>query len=101
VSSWFSVKLLFESVIDGKAQEQPLCEESIRVLLEENEESARTKAEAIGRGAEHEYQNDAGETVSWRFVSVLEVQDLSAASLEDGTEVFSTLFRKGGDPKGA
>jgi hypothetical protein len=101
VSTWYSAKLLFESAIDGEAREQPLCEESIRILLEENEESARAKAEAIGRGAEHEYQNDAGEIVSWRFVSVLEVQDLSAASLEDGTEVFSTLFRKGGDATGA
>jgi hypothetical protein len=97
MSTWYSAKLLFESAINGKRQEQPLCEESIRVLLEENEESARTKAEHIGRSAEHEYQNDAGETVSWRFVSVLEVQDLSAASLEDGAEVFSTLFRKGDD----
>jgi hypothetical protein len=97
MKTWFAAKLLFESRIDGALLEQPLCEESIRVLLCDTEAAARARAEEVGHGAEHEYVNEAGETVRWRFVSVLEVQDLGELALEDGTEVFSTLFRREND----
>lgn len=92
--SWYGAKILFESTIDGELQTSALCEESIRILLADDDESARERAEDIGRATEHEYKNEAGETVGWRFVTVIEVQELSEAELQSGTEVFSTLFRR-------
>ena len=94
MKSWYSAKLVFESTINGVKEPNFLCEESIRVLLADSEEDARTRAEQIGRAAEHDYMNEAGESVRWQFVSVLEVQDLSETDLQDGTEVFSKLFRQ-------
>jgi hypothetical protein len=93
MGSWYSVKLLFQSTIDGRLLEQSLCEESIRILRGESDEQARARAEEIGRSAEHEYLNESGEVVRWNFVSVLELQDLSETELQDGMEVFSTLIR--------
>ena len=95
MASWYSAKLLFRSTIDGAAVAQPLCEESIRIVLAETDEAARVRAAEIGRLAEHEYVNESGELVRWSFVAVLDVQDLCVNELEDGAEVFSRLFREG------
>ena len=91
---WYSAKLLFRSTIDGSVVAQPLSEESIRIFRADSEHIAQLRAAEIGRDAEHEYPNENGEMVRWSFVAVLEVQDLCEGDLEDGTEVFSRLFRE-------
>ncbi len=94
MKSWYSAKLLFQSKINDASLEHPLCEESIRVLLADTEEDARARAEQVGVAAQHEYHNKQGETVRWEFISVLDIQEIDGDSLEDGTEVYSELFRK-------
>ncbi len=92
MSEWSSARILYKSHVDAKASDgRTLCEESVRVLLAEDEDSALEKAERIGKENEHEYTNEAGELVRWRFVKVLEIQDLSARELADGVEVYSRL----------
>jgi hypothetical protein len=93
---WFAAKLLFESSVpdDGRV----LQEESIRLIQAADEAQAQSKACLLGPSEEHEYLNEHGETVRWRFVSVLEVQDLCEENVCDGMEVFSTLkWRIGSD----
>ena len=70
-----------------------LCEESIRILRGSSPEEAQARASEVGRSAEHEYCNASGETVRWRFVTVLEIQDLGVEELVDGVEVYSRLFK--------
>lgn len=94
MKSWYSAKLLFQAKINGKSVEHPLCEESIRILRADTEEVAQARAEQIGTAAQHEYQNEQGETVGWEFISVLDIQEIEDRSLQDGTEVYSELFRK-------
>jgi hypothetical protein len=87
---WFAAKLLFESTVqhdDGRV----LQEESIRLLQADDKSQAHSKATDIGNSEKHQYANSQGETVSWRFVSILEVQDLCEDNIFDGMEVFSTL----------
>jgi len=93
MASWYSAKLLFRSTVNGLIVAQPLCEESIRVLVAETDEAAQVRAAEVGRSAEHEYVNEHGELVRWSFVAVLDLQDLCVTELEDGMEVFSRLFR--------
>lgn len=81
--------------MDGSPGDDPLREESIRILLSDGDEAAWIRAKEIGRAAEHEYVNEAGEMIRWNFVEVLEVQDLCESNLTDGMEVFSRLFHKG------
>jgi Domain of unknown function (DUF4288) len=92
--NWYAAKLLFQSEIDGSCAEEPLLEESIRILIAANEDEARDGAVEIGRAAEHSYLNETGETVWWRFREVQEIQDLCVSELTQGTEVFSRLFRQ-------
>jgi hypothetical protein len=87
---WFGAKLLFESTIpheDGRI----LQEESIRLIEANDELEAKSKANMLGKSEQHEYENADGETVRWRFVFVLEIQDLCEKSLFDGMEVFSLI----------
>ena len=87
---WYGVKLLFESSIPDE-HGRILQEESIRLVEAGDESEAKAKATVLGNSEEHEYANVCGETVRWRFVSVLEVQDLCEVKLFDGMEVFSRL----------
>jgi Domain of unknown function (DUF4288) len=87
---WFGAKLLFESALpheDGRV----LQEESIRLIEADDESQAQAKAIQVGNSEQHQYRNHQGETVAWRFVSVLEIQDLCEKNMYDGIEVFSTL----------
>ena len=92
--TWFSALLFFECEVIGAAESDPLCEKSVRIFRAAGEEEAMTKAEEIGRRAETEYPNVDGQTVVWRFVRVLEVQDLTEEELGEGMEVFSRLMWK-------
>jgi hypothetical protein len=91
-NTWFSVRLLFASEIQGDSNLDRLCEESIIVVSASDEEHARQAAQAIALKMQHDYQNEGGEDVQWRFVQILEVQDLCEEKIESGTEVWSRLF---------
>jgi hypothetical protein len=87
---WYTAKLLFRSGIphgDGRVLE----EVSYRLIRADDEAAARSKAAALGRAEQHEYENDQGEVVAWRFLEVAELQDLCEAEIRDGMEVFSRL----------
>ena len=90
---WHSANLLFEARVGGVMPSDGLREESIRVLLAESEEETLNRAGQLGSGAEHQYTNDAGELVRWRFVELLEVQSLGEPELSDGSEAFATLLK--------
>ena len=94
MTGWYSARVLFESRIDGVALSGAILEESVRVLKAKDEAEARARAEEVARGAEHGYANEQGQTVSWHLVAVLDVQDLCETEIQDGTEVFSRMFRR-------
>lgn len=70
-----------------------LCEESIRLIFAASEDEAWNKATSVGKMGEHEYVNPYGNAVVWRFVKILEIQDLCEATVTDGMEVFSRMYR--------
>src|SRR5437588_684327 len=87
---WFAAKILFESSVK-ESDDRVLQEESIRLIQAENEAQAHAKAATLGPSEEHQYANEQGETVYWKFVGILEIQDLCEANVFDGMEVFSRL----------
>ena len=87
---WYAAKLLFESNRPDD-EGRILQEESIRLIQAGDEAEANSKASSLGISEQHHYSNYAGEDVAWQFISVLEIQDLSEASIFDGIEVFSTM----------
>jgi len=93
--SWYAARLLYESVVSDSKTVAPLCEESTILIEAQDEEDARRKANRLGKQRGHSYRNPYGEKVAWKFVNVIELQDLCEDRIENGTEVFSRLFRKG------
>ena len=91
---WYSAKLLYESHVDDDQRIGPLCEESIILVEADDEKSAEAKAVKHGQEGEHSYENPDGNMVVWRFVKVLETQDLCEEKLYPGVEVYSRLYRK-------
>jgi len=71
-----------------------LCEESIRLVEADDDDDAQRRATEIGVQSQHEYLNEEGQTVRWRFGGVLEIQDLCEAKITHGVEVFSKMFRR-------
>lgn len=92
--SWYSAVLLFECVVGEDVGGGALVEESTRLLQAGDDAEANVRAEQLGRDEEHEYLNASGALVRWKFVRVLELQDLCTDSLEHGTEVFSRMRRR-------
>jgi hypothetical protein len=88
--TWYSAKLLFKT--DKIEDSQPcMIEESIRLIQATDEEEAQARAEALGRAEEHSYANETGQLVYWRFIEVMEIQDLGEDEISDGIEVYSRL----------
>lgn len=96
---WYSVRLLFEAEVEGEGSDDILCEESIRLLEADNEDDAEQKAADVGVRAEHEYVNEHGRAVRWRFRRVLDIQDLCESRITHGMEVYSRMFRSSADAK--
>jgi hypothetical protein len=91
IAMWYAVKMLFATEIDNAESPRPLFEKSIRLFEASSEAEAIQKAVITGKTARLTYENDQGERVSWKFVRLVEVQDLCETTLYDGVEVFSEL----------
>ncbi len=96
---WFSARLLFRSSVHDGAETPPLYEESIIIVRGEDDAGASAEAERIGLANEHSYLNPEGLEVRWRFVRLLELQELGETELTSGVEVYSRLFRSASEPK--
>jgi len=91
---WYSARLLFEAEVEGEDSDDILCEESIYLVEADDDDDAEQKASEVGTQAQHEYANDKGQMVRWRFRRVLDVQELCEPRIAHGTEVFSRMFRR-------
>lgn len=87
--TWFCAQISSVCQVDG--QLPSTFAESYRVFRARDMAHAALRAPDVGLLEETDYENDLGETVRWTFLEVIEVQDLGASTLEDGTEVFSIL----------
>jgi len=95
VMSWYSVRVIYRSLVNGAPAVDALMEESIRVFTASTDDEARSKREVVAREGEHSYKNENGETIQWIVDSVDAAQDIFEEQLLDGTEVHSRLFRAG------
>ena len=96
---WFSARLLYRSTVDDSSEVPPLYEESIILINAESEAAACAEAERIAYSREHSYPNPEGKEVRWKFVRVLESQDLCEEELFSGVEVYSRLIRSASEPE--
>jgi len=91
---WYSAKLLFvcEIIDDNIDNLDRLCEESIIIFEANSECDLQKTVEQIANSMQHNYENDEGQTVTWQFQGILQIQDLCEEKIDSGTEVYSRLF---------
>lgn len=90
--SWYTVKLLFVSKIDGTLALDPHYEIKMVLVKAENDTMACEKGKSIGVKEVHSYKNHLGETIQWDFVRSFEPFIITESSLEEGVEVFGYTF---------
>jgi hypothetical protein len=93
VIMWFTASVLFKSESQTATNKKSLWEERIISLEAEDESEAEQKAMRCGKIEEHEYRNQAGETVRWHFERIERIYKIEGNILEDGTELFSRFLK--------
>jgi Domain of unknown function (DUF4288) len=90
---WYTGLLLFRSEHHPDSGDEPLWEETLLLIKGESEEHARTLLTQYGKSEEHEYLNQNGSKVFWKFekiASVFEMGDI----LENRTELFHRFLKE-------
>ncbi|GEM_PF-6505059 len=96
---WFVTCLVYRSSVGNGAQDGFSVELSLRAIRAESEEAAREKALLLGKEEEVSYKNYLGETVCWKFICVLDIQELPSDKLTEGDELWGATFRAQSDGK--
>jgi len=94
---WFTVALLYESVIEGEPinldkeydSSNNVYEESHLLVKAVSSEEAIALGEKIGYENEHHYKNQYDQTVYWKLVKVLDCFELLDEEFKTGTELYS------------
>ena len=68
------------------------CIQQINVLRAENRDIAYERAMMIGKSQEATYLNDIGQQISWKFVGLENLEELSNKVIKDGTEIWGRVF---------
>ena len=90
--SWFAARVVLESQHPNDTGGEPLFEDRIFLIRAANEDEARSKARSFGKAAKEQYINAEGRQVVWVFRELLDVKWIADETLEDGSEVYSTLL---------
>ncbi len=90
---WFAARLIFKSQVGTGLEIDPLCEDRVVLFFADNEDRAREAALAYGRKEGISYQNEAGDEVRWRFVSLEDIDEVGTEPLPNGWEVSARHFR--------
>lgn len=91
-SKWYVATLIMKTVISARPDDTPACDKQVRVLRASSADEAYEKAMALGRMEEHAYENTYGEIVRWEFVGLVDLDEISARTIRDGTEIKSRIF---------
>lgn len=86
--NWFITKIIFR-ITTGDGNHTGQFEEQLRLICARNLDEALQKARVNGLHQEDSYKNFSNETVEWKFIDVIEVNELK--NLRDGMELSSRI----------
>jgi Domain of unknown function (DUF4288) len=95
--NWFVAVLVFESGIRGENNDlqdeafKPLVDLQFRLVRASDPTTAYERALVIGKRAEHAYENTYGETCSWAFKGLKDLQEVKGDEPGDGVEVYGLI----------
>lgn len=91
---WYAAVLILKGLVGPGWDDERLTERQLRLVRASDADAAYERALALGREAEHEYANEDGEKVRWRFVGLAELVELDDPELRDGSVVLSACTSK-------
>src|SRR5258705_7294 len=94
---WYVAEVIVRCRAGKTSKGKTLYDRQIKVLRASTDEMAYERALKLGSAENHSYKNSAGETISWEFVGLGNLQTLGDKKISDGTEIHSRLER--GNPK--
>lgn len=90
---WFSVLTLMQGIRENNPNSAPFFDESLILVKAYSEEEAKKKAEKrCLKIYKTEHKIVDGDTVSWKFVKIIEVTDRCEKTLYDGIQIYSRIF---------
>lgn len=84
---WYLAKFV-DQVVSGMGNHAPQFDEQLRLIRADEYDCAKEKATILGRMGECQFVNDRQETVTWKFINVVDVCPIN--SMEDGDEIYSS-----------
>lgn len=100
---WYSVKLIFESIISSEPESNTIdinyisthktYEESIILINAQSFDYAYKIAEKKAIERELDYINVYGESVGWKFVEAIDCFSIGEETLNTGVELYSRFLR--------
>lgn len=88
--SWYVAVLVFQAEIEGPWSD-PSVDVQHRLIRAANHEQAYARAIDLGQQSQHSYQNANGETCTWSFQGLADLQDVVEANLEHGVEIYGFI----------
>lgn len=99
---WYAVKVLYECIISGEPNPEmidenfpsndKMFEESILLIKAPSTDLANTLGEQEAKKQQHDYLNQYGEKVEWKFVEIIHCVELSVTKIQIGTEVYARFL---------
>jgi hypothetical protein len=84
----FVAVLVLQSRV-GEQDDKPIVDHQVRLIRALNVKAAYARALEFGKAENASYKNQVGQTVTWEFLGLAELDRLDENQLRDGGEVFS------------
>ena len=84
---WYLAKFVYQ-VVSGDGNHAPQFDEQLRLIRADEFDWAKEKAGILGRLGECSFVNDRKETVTWKFINVVDICPIH--SMQDGDEIYSS-----------
>lgn len=92
---WYVAVVVLQATSGAEWQDDRLLDHQIRLIRASDAEVAYTRALVVGAAEAHAYPNSDGQSVTWEFLGLADLEELAAAGFEHGSEVYS--WRSHGD----
>lgn len=94
MNTWFIATIILKCEIEGRPSipGEWTCTQSIYLLRASDRDQAYAKALRLGNSQEVSYKNANAEVVTWKFIGLENIEELSVRNLRDETEIWGRVF---------
>ena len=91
---WYVATVILKCEVAGESSfpDERTCLQQIHVLRALDREVAYDKAIELGKSLELSYLNSDAQEVSWTFIGLENLEELSDKVIRDGTEIWGRIF---------